>query len=512
MAGQVGVSTVRALLRDAARDGVALWVENERLHFKATAGEISTSLRTRLQSSMEDIVAELTRPVYKRRPRQLDVIRLPDLWLDFWHETDGDITIANQTHVIFQLDGNALSGDSLTAAFGTLFKRYDLLRARIALRDGSPCVLFDQLTQPPLQMLDLSAQAPADRVRQAEQIIERVVWTRLEEGAVFRACIIKISTHDFLVAFVLHHFAADFASCAALARALLSLLPGSPPEPYRSARSPLQYYDYLMGITEWLSGPGPGYRLAYWRKQLSGVREVRMPASDAALAAATTVRDAVTSSTSESVRTALTRTAAALGATPAEVILAAHFIALAQSTGCTDLVTIVIISGRDNPALVDLVGGTVDCLPVRAHLLPHLSYADFIRQVHTTYAMAQDYRVPWSLLRRTLREDGVECIAPIFNFITGKRSAEQSPGSFQPAASTELAGISVRRPSENKSVPWKSHELDVFDNGRTLSATVKYNTQVYRRDTAEHLMDGVLRCLDRIAQDPDSPIERLLLQ
>src|SRR4051812_30179506 len=98
------MSAVRDLIREAASDGIKLWVADNRLHFKATRGELSESLRTRLSSSRDELTAELSRPVVRRRPGSATVLRLPDLWLDFWLELQNNLTLANSTHAVLRLN------------------------------------------------------------------------------------------------------------------------------------------------------------------------------------------------------------------------------------------------------------------------------------------------------------------------------------------------------------------------------------------------------------------------
>src|SRR5579859_1552679 len=76
----------RALVRDAAREGIRLWAENGQLRFKAPKGNIPDALRSRLQSRKSDLIGELSLPVFRKRASAAQVIQYPPYANDFWME------------------------------------------------------------------------------------------------------------------------------------------------------------------------------------------------------------------------------------------------------------------------------------------------------------------------------------------------------------------------------------------------------------------------------------------
>jgi hypothetical protein len=92
-------------------------------------------------------------------------------------------------------------------------------------------------------------------------------------------------------------------------------------------------------------------------------------------------------------------------------------------------------------------------------------------------------------------------VAPIVNFITGKAGIEQPPSSFLNSESTAVAGLRIKRPLETGSVDWKSHQLDLFDNGRTMAGTLKYSPLNHRKETFAALRDAFIECLQKMARD-----------
>ena len=234
---------------------------------------------------------------------------------------------------------------------------------------------------------------------------------------------------------------------------------------------------------------------------MAGAVRTSMPAHCEA-ASAVHALESVPIHLDESLRAAVGRVAADLRVTAAEVVFAAHFIAMSHLTDMDDMVAMAIQSGRADPALMEVIANTVNCLPVRVVLSRDMTFAEVIRRVQSVYFLAEENWVPWSLLIRTLRQSGLSCVAPIVNFITAKAGIEQPPSSFLNSESTAVAGLRIRRPLETGSVDWKSHQLDLFDNGRTMSGTLKYSPLNYRNATFEALRDVFVACLHKMARDP----------
>jgi hypothetical protein len=158
---------------------------------------------------------------------------------------------------------------------------------------------------------------------------------------------------------------------------------------------------------------------------------------------------------------------------------------------------------------------TVDCLPVRASVLPEMTFADLLQRVHETWLLACNYHVPWAFLRKALHETGVSCASPLLNFVPGVYGAKR--GASEPRRAVEavthdsltnqgltIEGLTVAGPSETTSVDWKSHEVHVFDSGRVMQGKVKYMPAKYRRERLEAFIESFLRCLEAIAEDPGS--------
>jgi hypothetical protein len=486
---------VRMLIREAEQNAVRLWVENGQLRYKAPKGEIPETLRAALRSRRDDLIGELSTPVFRKSGCTPDLVRYPHFWQDFWEETQANLALANAIHLAIKLSGE-IDLERIDSALGRLISRYDLLRSRVELENGVPCLRFEQHQVMPIDILDVSDSAAAVPIK---TLIEQAIYAPFENGRLHRARVIKISDNEYVVVIVIHHFVADPVSSGILANELIASLHNEQGAQSLTDARPLQYSDYLLGMSEWLSGEGLKYRLAYWTEKMRGAPPVRFPlvhaTPEAGLACVSIHID-------EALRASAARAAAVSGVPFALVLLAAKFAALAHTLQSRDLVTIMIHHGRDDPALRELVGFTLNCFPVRVSVPPEMAYGELLASVKDTYFLARDYQVPWGLLMRSLGENGVSGVAPIFNYIPQLRAEQNVLSAFHHTASLEVDHIDVEGLAETNSVAWKSHEFQVVDFGSDMLVSVKYMPSRHAAAAVEGFARSFCFCLEMIAQEP----------
>lgn len=494
---------VRALIREGARQGIRLWVENGELHYKAPKGNMLAELRAALRSRRDELIGELSQPVFTKRGSVLDPVRYPEFWQDFWRETQANLSLSNTTHFALRLSGN-ISLERIHSALQWLARRYDVLRSRVRLVDGALCLVLENKDVPPLDVID----AQEARLPQLQTLVEQAVYTPFEDGQIYRARVIKVSANDYIVAVVIHHFVADAVSCKILTGQLIAKLRAEPSlgdsAELGSARErPLQYSDYLLGVNEWLSGAGLRYRLAYWQAQMREAPTVRFPLTHDPCSTATTRLDSLNIHINKALRAQVAHISSDARVPLAVVLLAAKFGALFHTLKTGDLVVHWTHSGRDDPKLLELVGMTVNCVPIRVSVLPEMSYAELLERVNDTYLLARGYQVPWGLLMRTLDDMGVRGIAPLFNYLPGKRIPKRNVTSTpRPAAELVFEHVIVKRPEDTNSVEWKSHEFTVVDSGEEMLANVKYMASRYQAAIIQQFARGFVFCLETIAKNP----------
>ncbi|MES1244348.1 MAG: non-ribosomal peptide synthase/polyketide synthase [Acidobacteriota bacterium] len=160
-----------------------------------------------------------------------------------------------------------LDVERLTAAFGEILDRHEVLRTVYEMRGGEPA----QSAAPAaaeLPVIELSAEE-ADRwaAEEARRPFD------LERGPVVRATLLKLGPEEHWLLVNFHHIASDGWSLDLFLDELASLYAGQPvPE------LPVQYADYAVWQREWMEGEVLERQLAYWRGRLAGLPVLELPA------------------------------------------------------------------------------------------------------------------------------------------------------------------------------------------------------------------------------------------
>lgn len=501
-------TSIRQLVRGAARAGVRLGIEDGRLCCKVPKAGIPEALKAALQAQRDDIIGELSKPVFRKRADRAAIIRYPAFWLDWWLELQTNTRTRHGAHSVMKIAGR-VSLERILGALEILEGRHDLLRASVWCEDGVPVLRVEPRQSTAVDFVDLSSEADADRAPREKALIYRAIHSPFNEGQVWRVTVLKTSDEEYVVAMVIHHFVGDGFTCQILESELLACLREQrAPQPAAGER-PLQYSDYLLAMNEWLSEPGPPYRLAFWKENMRRAPPVRFPSACLPNHSSDTRADSLMIQVSAAIREGVVRVAADLRIPLPVVLLAAKFAALARTLESTDLVVAVVHWGRDEPALLELVGFTVNCIPVRMSVRPEMSYNDLLSSVNESYVLARDYQIPWALLMRSFGEIGASTPVPLFNYIYEEKPGSGEPSSPQPAPPFNIERLRVPAPDDTDAitVDWKTHEFTVLDNGKELLGIVKYLPSKFDAVALREFADNFLRCLDAIGQDPKQSIK-----
>ena len=511
MGTEICHSSIRHLVRGAARAGVRLWVEGDRLCCRVPKAGIPEALRIELQAQRDGIIGELSKPVFKKRVERPAIIHYPAFWLDWWLELQTNIRARHGAHSVMRIAGG-VGLERIVAGLDILARRHDLLRASVGCEDGVPSLRFEQRQSASVDVVDISNEPVIERAFREKDLLCRAIYAPFNEGQVWRATVLKTSAAEHFVAMVIHHFVGDGFTCQILASELIaSLREKTVPQPEADGR-PLQYSDYLLAMSEWLSAPGLEYRVAFWKEKMHRAPPVLFPPTSRRDLHSDTRADFLTIEVNAAVREAVAWAAAGLQIPLPVVLLAAKFAALARTLESTDVVVAVIHWGRDEPALLELAGFTVNCIPIRMSVQPEMSYVDLLTRVNDSYVLARDYQIPWALLMRSFSEIGASAPVPLFNYIYEEKPGSGDPSSSHPAPHLEIERLDVPAPDDTDATTvdwkdWKTHEFTVLDNGKELLGIVKYLPSRYDALAVRDFADEFLRCLDAIGKDLKQSIE-----
>ncbi|MEV0088225.1 non-ribosomal peptide synthase/polyketide synthase [Saccharopolyspora sp. NPDC050642] len=314
---------------------------------------------------------------------------------------------------------------------------------------------------------------------------------------------------------VLHHIAGDGWSVGPLVRdlavAYAARCTGEAPG-WREL--PVQYADFALWQRKTLGSeddPGSAIsrQLDFWRQALRGLPEELALPVDRSRPAVASYRGRTLSAVVEpGVHRRLVELARECRASTFMVVQAALAALLTRLGAGTDIPIGSPIAGRDDEALHDLVGAFVNTLVLRTDTSGDPSFRELLGRVRETNLAAYAHQdLPFERLVEALNPQRSLARHPLFQvalaFNNGPIAALDLPGgNAEPiavpisTAKFDLAFTAVELPASG-------------EHPDGLEVSVEYSVDLFDADTAEQLLQRLLRLLDRASADADRPLHEL---
>ncbi|QUJ76795.1 amino acid adenylation domain-containing protein [Sulfitobacter albidus] len=374
---------VHDILREAQAEGVQLYVEDDRLKFRARDAPPSAALSAQIKRNKEALIALLTaQRVPTLTPSGRDRAPLtPNQARVFYQGAAFDTGETYVMQVAYRFDA-LLDPARLRAAFERIVARHSVLRSRFFVdetgvptqqicEEAARCLIWSvEADVEPAKWLHARAQARCDL--SSGQVMNVALLQGADESHLHIAC---------------HHIAFDGASYGALFAELVQLYE----EPEADlAPLPLHYVDFA------LSEVGQGWSPAsrdYWRAQLDGVASFNgLPPDRPRPPVADFGGTALHQTLPADLEDGLSALAARVGVSRFTAYLAAFNVQLSRYLRTEDCVVGTPLSGRSLPQLDGMIGFFANFLPLRNRIDPALSFRQLLAQVHRTNLMAQQHQ------------------------------------------------------------------------------------------------------------------------
>ncbi len=267
---------------------VQLWIDGERLRYRAPQGVMTASLRAGLAERKAEIIAFLRqvssgpqrtapplRPVAHDRPLPLSFSQQRQWFLDQLDPHSSAYIMPAAMRLVGALDAPALR-----RSLNEIVRRHEALRTMFVVQDGQPMQLIAPARPRPLPLIDLCGLSDVEREAAATRLAaaEARAPFDLSRGPLLRATLLRLDRHDHILLPTMHHIVADGWSMSVLVGELATLYSAfAAGQPASLPELPIQYADYAVWQREWLQGEVLEEHLAYWRRQLADLGVLELP-------------------------------------------------------------------------------------------------------------------------------------------------------------------------------------------------------------------------------------------
>ncbi|MEU7144576.1 amino acid adenylation domain-containing protein [Nocardia sp. NPDC046473] len=395
--------------------------------------------------------------------------------------------------------------EALRMALADVIDRHEALRT--IFPDGpdgpSQVILPAAGVAPAMPLIDLSPAEVEDQLRAlARRGFDLTIDTAL------RVELLRTGDHDYVLAVVIQHIAADGWSltplCADLVTAYRARRVGEAPH---WAPLPVQYADYSLWQRDTIgdeSVPGStaAIQLAYWRSQLAELPDELCLPYDRPRPAVQSYRGGrVGFAIDAETHHALVELARSHNATLFMAVHAALMVLLARISGVPDVAVGTPIAGRGEAELDEVIGMFVNTVVLRTRIDPSKSFADLLaRQRDIDVDAFAHAEVPFERLVEVLNPVRSTARHPLFQIMLSVDSSVP--------VHVELPGVEVVAGEIDAGIAkWdlqfaltESYTADRRAGGLEVSLT--YATDLFDDATAELIGHRFARVLSAVAASP----------
>jgi len=441
-------------------------------------------------------------------PRDRDLPLAPaQAGLAYLDELTPDRTVYFMT-LAHRIDG-ALDLRALDAALAALAARHDALRTTFPIVDGARVQRVTPPSAPAVTHVDLTGRPVSERAEalRAWSSQEARTPADLARGPLFRVGVVRISEHEHMLTFGLHHIVADGWSMRVMGEDLAAL--------YDAARTgdrarlpPLE-----AQLADWVSWQGrvldDGKReamIAFWQHSLAGVPHVlALPTDRTRTAVPTYTGDTVPMTIAPELGRCLAELARAEGATTFMALFAAVAVVLGRHASQDDFVIGSPVANRGARELERSVGFFNNMLPLRADLRGDPTFRELLARTREHALGAYEHQsLPLAEIVQALHVAREPAFAPLFQ-------VELALQPIMPPLA--LASTTGRIPEilEDGTARFDLY-FDLVDRGDgSISGGVEFATNLFDRPTIERLTSEVTTLISAATKAPDTVISALPL-
>ncbi|OLP65656.1 Linear gramicidin synthase subunit D [Bacillus pumilus] len=424
----------------------------------------------------------------------------------FLYQLEPDLPFYNNT-ISFRMNG-PLDLEVLQNSLEQMVERHESLRTSFGMNGDDPVqIIHENRNIPALDIIDLSEiTSQEEKEQQASDWAKREANTpfQLENEAVFRVKLVRLSSTDHLLLMSIHHIVSDGWSIGIVARELsewyTAAIEGREPH---LPPLPLQYADYALWQKEYLTGDTLRDQLSYWKEQFATpVQDLVLPYDNPRPAVQSYKGKTKKYRLSKALSDHLTALSKETDSTLYMTLLSAFSTLLHRLSSQDEFVIGSVIAGRNRTEMEHLIGFFVNTLALRMDHGGNPSFRELLERVKATTIGAYAHQdVPFEMVVDELNIVRDASKQPLFQvmFVLQNLPLEASPMG---------EATSVLTIEENDTAKFDL-SLFVFEGADGLQLSLEYHADLFSGDTMDRFLRYYEHLLESICDNPAQPIKQL---
>ncbi len=501
-------------LKDLSTKNVELWVEGDKLRYRAPQHVLIPTLLDKIKEYKAEIISLLQKHTHTAKTYPLlPVARDTALPLSFAQQRLWFLAQLEPDNSFYNIPKAVLFQGQLNIAFleqslNAIINRHEALRSNFIIQDGQPV----QIIHPPrlwtLPVLDWQHLPENEQKLCWQQLAAKETQHPfdLAEELLIKATLVKLSETEHILLLCLHHIVADGWSIGIFVReleAFYSTLDRGKTSPLPEL--PIQYADFAVWQRQWLQGDVLESQLAYWKQQLANAPTLLSLPTDRPRPAVQTFQGANQSFTLPAkLSKALNLLSRQEGVTLFMTLFTAFNTLLYRYTGQEDILVGSPIANRTRSEVEGLIGFFVNTLVLRTNLSRNPSFRELLGQVRKMTLSAYAHQdVPFELLVDNLQPERDLSHTPLFQVMFALQNT--------PVQKIELPGLTLSPLAVDKATATFDLTLSFESTANKLVGTWEYNTDLFDAATITRMATHFETLLEAIVANPEQYISELPL-
>jgi amino acid adenylation domain-containing protein len=406
-----------------------------------------------------------------------------------------------------RLIGN-LNIDTFQKSLDEIVVRHEVLRTTYLEVDGRCKQVIHEATSVGIENVDLTTSDEASQQELIEKYITEEVFKpfNLSEDLILRVMLIKLSKHEHVLLFTMHHIASDGWSLNVLTGEFIALyeshLQGkeSPLAPMR-----IQYADYGNWQCEMMQSQQWQQQLNYWKNKLADLPELHSLPLDAPRPLTQNFQaDRLIQEIKPELVGKLRLLAKDQGATLFMLLQSAFSLLLARWSNTQDIVMGVPVAGRDRAEIEGLIGCFINTLVLRTSLSANDSFVELLKQNKSNALEAfSNQNIPFELLVEELNPTRKLAYNPLCQIKFVLQNYEHQE--------LKLTDLEVSPIDNGYDQLHFDLDLTAFEKEDALFFHWGYKTELFQAKTVSRMANCFEALLEEIVLLPYTPVYSLKL-
>lgn len=519
------MKTLDQVLSELRQRNVQLWLEGDRLRYRAAKDSLTPELMADLKTQKTEIIKflrQITTVASANIPPVVCCERNDNLPLSFgqqrlWflHQFEPDSS-SNNMPVVVRFTGN-LNVSILEESLKEVVRRHEVLRTTFPAVDGKPTQVIATDVSLTLPIVDLRQVPEAEREAEALRLATDEAHRPfdLAKGPILRVLLLRLSQQEHLFIWNMHCIVCDGASSDVFYQDLTTIykaLAEGKPSPLPPL--PVQYADFAHWQHQWLQGEVLESQVNYWQQKLAGsLPIIQLPYDRPRPANKQTYRgDRVARLLPKSLNNALNDLSQKWGVTLFMTLLTVFELLLYRYSGQEDLLINFASAGRGQVETERLIGFFSNTLVLRSNLAGNPTFRELLNRVRQDCLEAYTHQdLPFERLIEELSPQ--QCnrnSSPLFQV---KFSLNPPWSEGRGMASVQLPDLTITSLFGYIYNGKNKYDLILVlreqDNG--LGTVFGYNAEMFDTSTIERISEHFQNLLEGIVANPDCPILELPL-